>query len=64
MIFPAWVGSVHFLKKRTGTHYDELAFLHQVEYMGHVVHSGVTMARNIDAIFFMIARARCGFHKK
>jgi hypothetical protein len=28
------------------------------------VHSGVTVALNIDAIFFMIGRAQCGFHKK
>jgi hypothetical protein len=42
---------VHLLNKHSRTHYDELVFLHPVESMGHVVHSGVTVARNIDAIF-------------
>jgi hypothetical protein len=38
-------------KKCAGTHYDELVFLHPVGSMGHIVHSGVTEARNIDAPF-------------
>jgi hypothetical protein len=40
-----------FHKKRDGTRYAELVFLHPVGSAGYVVHSSVS-------------GARCGFHKK
>jgi hypothetical protein len=40
-------------KKRARTHYAELVFLHPMGSAGHVMHSGASGARNIDALFFM-----------
>jgi hypothetical protein len=42
-----------FHKQRIGTCYSELVFLHLVETAGHVVHSIVSGARNVDALFFI-----------
>jgi hypothetical protein len=44
------------LTKNDGTHYVELVFLHPVEFVGYVVHSGASMERNIDPLFFKLSR--------
>jgi hypothetical protein len=53
-----------FHKKRTGTRYAEIVFLHRVESEGHVVHSGTFGMRNINALFFMLGWGRYRFDKK
>jgi hypothetical protein len=45
-------GSFH--KKCTGTRYAKLVFLHPVASAGHVVISGVSRPRMINALFFML----------
>jgi hypothetical protein len=44
----------NFHKKCPGIRYAELVFLHLVGYAGHVVHSGASEARNVEALFFVV----------
>jgi hypothetical protein len=48
----------------TGTHYAEHAFLYPMGSMGHIVHSGASGARIIDALFFMLRWDWYGLHKR
>jgi hypothetical protein len=53
-----------FDKKRVGTHYAELMFLHPVGSVGHVVHSGASEPRNVIALFLKLRLEWYGFDKK
>jgi hypothetical protein len=43
-----------FNKKCIGTRDTEPAFVHPLGPMGHVVHSGMSRARNVYTLFFML----------
>jgi hypothetical protein len=53
-----------FYKKRVGTRSTEFVFLHLVGSAGHVVHSGASGPRNVNALFIMFWWDRCSFYKK
>jgi hypothetical protein len=49
---------------RAGTRYAQPVFLNLVGSVGHIVHSGASRPRMIDALFVIVEWAQCGFHKK
>jgi hypothetical protein len=57
------VGLYPFDKRCVRTRYAELVFLYLVGFAGHVMHLGASGERNIDALFFMLWWALCGFPK-
>jgi hypothetical protein len=43
-----------FHKKRSGTHYTKLVFLHPLRSVAHVVYSSAFGTQNVNALFFII----------
>jgi hypothetical protein len=52
------------IKSAPGHVMPKLCFLHPVRSVGHVVHSGASGPRNIEALFFMLGWYRYRFNKK
>jgi hypothetical protein len=50
-IFKLGWDRIRFKKKRRGTRYAELVFLHPMGFAGHVVHSDASRAQKVDTIF-------------
>jgi hypothetical protein len=46
-----WWAQCSFYKKRVGTRYAKIVFLHLVGSAGHIVHSGARGAPNVGALF-------------
>jgi hypothetical protein len=57
-------GRYGYDKKRAGIRYAEIVFLQPVGSTGHIVHSGASETRIVDALFFMLVWDRYGFDKK
>jgi hypothetical protein len=62
-IFHALVEDCGLQETPARTRYTELVFLHPVGSVGHIVHSCVSRALNIDALFFMLRWNRYGLPK-
>jgi hypothetical protein len=50
-------------KKRAGTRFAELVFLHPVGSVGHVMHSSASGARNVNTLFFILGWDLYGYGK-
>jgi hypothetical protein len=53
-----------FQRKRAETRYAKFVFLHLVGSADHILHSGASQARTIDALFFVLEWGQYGFDKK